>query len=1471
MRSRETTIDAGPESTRPSRMRRFFTRHLPIGAGGLMLLAAAALFVLYLWAGSSQCEHLVRRWLVDEAESLTGGRVEIATFTWRPLHLEADAGGITIHGLEGRGEAPYAQIGDVRVRMSILGFFSPKVLLRDLEITRPSVHLIVYPDGSTNQPQPRRKKTGPSVMDTLFDLKAGHISLQQGVLDYENRAASFDFENRNAPLDLTANDLSLRMLYIPAARNSPQHYSIETAVSDLDLRRGVRPAAAGIAHGRVQAALDLTRTAATLRYLRLIADEGKRSEHTLEITGRLLDFAHPRWEANVSGDLDMRMLEPATGYPNSPEGIAHLKLTGSGMGGVFRTDGAISVENGDYVGNGVDATGVRLTAHVHADPDKLAITSVKARLRQGGEIDGDVVLNHWLLPPPAAATVEAAHSVTGGRTGLAARRKNDRAGCADGSGNCKSVPQGLKPRHLWAFHGTAKAVPLQNNVYVSSSRSAANAAQETIPVDGKVNAQFKDVALDTILEIVGERPYQRLGFDALISGPATANWSRGNAQTTVVSATLALNPSRRPQPGESPATGKIDASYAQRDGSVNLRSLDISTPGSHLQAQGRIGAYPVESPSSIAINLESHNLGDFDTLLRSLGLHRDGKLGVAAIPASLGGQAGFEGTWTGSLADPHLDGELKAAQLTLDLPAPAGAPEDQARLVHLDSADVTGSYAASELIVHHALLVEGSSRVTMSGALRAAPGERFAAEANANLDAHVDATNLTVEELQPFVAEKLPVTGAFNAQLTLDGSLHAPGGTGWIEAEGGTIFGEPFQRARVQGSLSNRMLKVQSFTLSAPAGSISGAGSYDLSSRAFQIGASGSGIGISRIVWINRRGVDAAGTLKFALSGSGTTADPHFNAQVSLTGLAFKGEPLGSLELTAHTANHTLVYDGATRMVSAAVSLHGETALSGNYQSRATLNFSQFNVAALLNMAGVEGLSADSSLAGTITVEGPLTRPAQLRGDARLHELAVTLAGVHLKSEGGLHATLAGNRIQLDPLHVTGEDTDLHAQGVLDLNGVRSGTRNGKGRLDMSAQGSINLKLAETLDPDLTASGSTTFQVEAHGPLNDPSLQGRVDFQDCSLSLGDLPNGLSQMHGTLVFNQNQLQVKTLTAMSGGGLLSVGGYLAYQHGIFADLNVTGQGIRVRYPQGVSSLTDARLRLEGPQNNLLLTGDVLITRFTISPDLDMAALAAQANAAVEKIAPSDAPSNHIRLNVHVMSSPQLNFQNAYAKLAGNVDLHLRGTVANPSLLGHVSITEGAATIAGTRYELERGEVTFTNPVRIEPNIDVTATARVSDYDVTLDVHGTPARMTVNPRSDPPMPEADVISLLALGHTQNQERLYTAQQEQSLTNPTTDALLGGALNATVSSRIQRLFGAGSVKIDPHYLGALGNSTSRITVQEGFGRNVTFTYATDVDTTGQQLLQAEIGINRHISLVVARDESGVFSMVIKATRRYR
>jgi len=960
---------------------------------------------------------------------------------------------------------------------------------------------------------------------------------------------------------------------------------------------------------------------------------------------------------------------------------------------------------------------------------------------------------------------------------------------------------------------------------------------------------------------------------------AKAIWVHGDVNTLSVDSALGISPSDQRVPGEAPANGRIEGTYTQRDGAVDLRRLEVNLPASQVTAHGHLGAYPLTSPTAIEVGFRSRDLGEIDTVLRSLGLVRDGKTGTAALPIALGGQAEFHGNWSGSLVSPRLGGSLHATEISVELPSPgtSSGESGKSQIVRWDSVDADGSYAADRIAILHSQLLHGAARISLDGTLAAAeapptlhgahPGERGAElpgfGSDSLLRVRVHASKVGVGDLLPLTGLDLPVSGTLDAQFDTDGPLHDLGGTGWVELDDGVVYGEAVSRVRAQGSLLNRVLKLTSLTATEKAGTVSGSGTYDLRLKRFQADAHGDGIDVAKLDRLHSLGESVTGKLGFTMAASGTVDDPTIEGHATVAGLAVGGQALGALQLTAHTVNRALMYDFTTRLDSAQVAVHGQSELRGDYLTQAKLDFSHFDVGVIFKLAHLDEISAESALAGTATVQGPLARPDELRGEIRLQEMAVNVAGVHLQSSGGLHATLANNRLALDPLHITGDETDLHAQGSLGIKDTR--------RLDFAANGTVNLKLAQTLDRDLTASGTTTFQVEAHGTLANPDLRGRIDFQDGALALEDLPNGLSQLHGSLEFNQNRLEVKSLTAMTGGGQLSVGGYLAYQHGVYADLSVNGKGIRIRYPQGVSSLADATLRLQGTQNNLLLSGGILITRFSVSSDLDLAALAAQANA-VQPIAAPDAPSNHIRLDVHLQSSPQLNFQNAYAKLAGDVDLRLRGTLATPSLLGRVSITEGNAMIAGTRYELQRGDVTFSNPVRIQPVIDLNATARVEDYDITLGLHGTPDKLAVTYRSDPPLPEADVVALLALGRTQSEQGIYTQQQQQSAgLSPSTDVLLGGALNATVSSRVQKLFGAGSVKVDPSYLGALGNSTTRITVEEQLGKNITLTYATNVDTSAQQLLQAEIAVNRHVSVLVERDESGVFSMVLKATRRYR
>jgi translocation and assembly module TamB len=1418
----------------PSRLRRFFTRHVPFTIAGALVLLVLTAIGAYFYLSSAHFENVMRGRIIRSIEQATGGRVEIGSFHWRLRDLEADIGDLVIHGLEAPGEAPYARVNHLHVAISVFGIANPRIMLRDLDISQPRFHLIVYPDGATNQPHPAHTANpNPHAIDRFFDFEASRVTVEGGVFDYDVRAAEFDFQNRWAPLDLTASDVSLRMSYIAALPNSPESYHLELGATDLNLTRTVPKTKIPPVHGFVQATIDLNRNAAYLRSLRLTAHSRDGKDHVLQFTGELHDFQQLNWQSRVTGDLDMRLLDSITGFPSAPEGFAMLDLTAVGQAGKYHFDGPLHIDNGAYVGPGVEERGITLDCKLHGTQDRLLIDNAAARLPQGGEIDGTIDLSPWLpgpqsppLPPPRQARASSS----------------------------------LLRRF---FKGKSQA-PAPQSAPTHAVLAAVHPPNVFIPVNGKVTTIFKNVALDTILDMVGTPPFKRLGMDTRINGTADANWSHGENSSVVVNSNLSL---AAPAQGSSengnevPTTGSIDATYTQRDGLVAVRTLELHMPESEISAHGQLGAYPLTSPTNLSLQFHTRNFAEFDTVLRALDLNRNGRSGAAALPVSLGGEADFNGSWTGSVAHPHLAGHLHATDFQAEMPSKANSP-GQPRQIHFDSLDADGSYASARIAVLHAVAVRGKSRITFNGALDAANGAAPGFNADSNLHLHIQASQLAFDDIAPILPTTVPASGTLDLTIEADGPLHAPHGTGTVELSNGSFYGEPLKRLRVEGTLASPVVSVSSASLQVDAGTIAISGTYNLDDKSLKGQARAPAIDLSRVAWLHQHDFDATGELTSNISASGTVDKPLFDADATLTNLAVSGNKLGNLSLTAHTVSGALNYQVTSRLQGAQFDIQGQTTLGGDYQTKAQASFSQFNIGAILELIHLESIKGQSSLAGTISLEGPLRDPSKLHGEATLQELAVMLAGVQLQSSGGAHATLANSRVHLDPLHVTGENTDVHAEGQINLEGTR--------QLDLAASGSINLKLAESLDPDLTASGTTTFQIEAHGPLQHPDLHGRVDFDNGSLSLEDLPNGLSQLHGTLEFSQNRLEVRSLTAMSGGGLLSVGGSLSYQHGIYSSLTVTGKNIRIRYPQGVSSLADASLRLEGSQSSMLLSGNVTVTRFTAEADIDVAALAQQASAVQPVISP-DAPSNHIRLDVHVVSLPQLNFQNAFAKLAGDVDLRVRGTVATPTLLGRVNITQGSAMIAGTRYELQRGAISFTNPVRIEPVIDLTATAHVEDYDITLSLLGPPSRLAVNYRSDPPLPEGDVLSLLALGHSANQERLYTQQQQQALSSQSTDALLGGALNATVSNRIQKLFGAGSVKVDPNYLGPLGSSTSRITVQEQVGRSVTLTYATDVNTTGQQLLQAEVAINRKVSLVVARDESGVFSMVIKVTRRYR
>jgi translocation and assembly module TamB len=1393
-----------PAPTPPGNRQSRWMRHPGISFGTLMLLVIAAVIGVYYWASSAAFEDAMRKRVIAELEKATGGRVEIKAFHWDLLHLRLEADGLTIHGLEAANEAPYAHVERLRLQVAILGLFSyhfsPRILLREAEIGQPEFHLIVYPDGSTNQPHPRHPiQSKKSAMDTLFDAEIGRLAVEQGTLHIADAVV---------PLDLQAQDTSIQLNWVPDANTADTStvptdatgsYKIQVSLGELAFAQGKLPPPAS----RLDASLMLFHDSAQLDSLRLTA-----LDQTLTMRGTLRDFSHPVWQTQLSGQVDLHVIAPYTSFLYTRSGVVTLNSTITGKGAQFIATGDLASNAIHYQDPVVDAQTAAFSARFRADPKQLLVSGVRTHLPEGGEVDGEFQFDNWLDSTPT-----------------------------------KAVQQELRRLHkIWP-----------------------------IPT-GTVRADIKGVSLDTILILLAAPPYRHLGLDTIVNGPATASWT-SFADDLAIGGQLALAPSSHAVRGEVPVQGTVDGMFHAETGSVKVESMDVKLPHSRVQGEGSLGVYPITRASEMNLVFQSGDLSEFDGVLRTLDLTQGNRIGASALPVALKGQAQFRGQLNSSWLTPRVEGRLTATDIGIQMPNSNPDPKALPSFLHWDSVDVDGLYTPASIVIHHGVLHRGTASLTLQGHLDAADPaykigdteDEFSGQSVLSLKAIAQAFPLS--DLLPIAGIQAPIQGKLSAQLDVEGQLNNLTGSGGVDVDKATLYGESIEHIHAAGSVAGQTLKIAGFTAqqssNSRGGQVTASGSYDLSRKLFQIDARGSAIDLGSIDGLKQAGATIGGKLGFTAVGNGTIQDPHMQARATFSNMNIAGEPVADLLLSASSNQHSISYDLSSHQPTGDFTAHGDTSLNPDYLTHASLNFSKFDIGALFKLFHVTGINGQSNLEGTANISGPLTHPEKIRGEAKLNELAVVVEGVHLASKGPIHATMIEGVARLDPIEITGEDTDIRVHGSLAIAGKR--------QLDLQADGSVNLRLAETLDPDLIAAGVTNFQMEAHGPLTDPILQGKVEFKNSSLALQDFPNGLSQIQGTLEFIQNRLEVRSLTAMSGGGQLSVGGYLGFQHGLYADLSATGKAIRIRYPQGISSLADANLRLQGPQNNLLLSGNVLVTRFAINSDLDIASLTSTTGGVQPIVAP-DAPSNHLRLDVHLTSAPQLNFQNAYAKLAGDVDLHLRGTLAAPSVLGRISLTQGSASVGGTRYELQRGDINFNNPVRIQPNIDIDATARVEDYDITLGLHGSSDKPRLTYRSEPPLPEADIVALLALGHTQGEESAYGQQQQQAAgDNPTTDALLGGALNATVSNRVQRLFGTGAVKVDPNFIGSLGNSTARVTVVEQIGNNLTFTYASNVNTTSQQLIQAEIAINRHVSLLLTQDESGIFSAVIKARRRFK
>jgi len=1377
----------------------------------LWIGAALGVGLLALVAGlvwylrSPQFADFVRGKVVTAVEAASGGKVELGAFRWNLAKLQFEGENLTVHGLEGPGELPYVHVDRVHLRLRIVSFVERRIDLEYLGLERPVVHLIVNPDGSTNAPEPKVKSRNTSTVQQLLDLAIARADLHDGMLLVNDRAV---------PLDFSANDLEAEVTYDRGARR----YDGTVRAGKLDVKyQDYRDVAA-----QAETEFSLWHNALQVKSLKIRSEQS-----SLEAQGKLTDFGRPKIEFIFASSLDATQSGAVTRVPALRGGTVAVNGSGTYSEGSPKSRGTLAVRKLDYLADGVALRNANLDSDFVLENDRLLLERIAARLL-GGEVTGDAEVTNLLRATAGTSAPVVNESA----------KKNGKQNAGRGE---VRASEGLKISGPGPQLGTARLRVSR----LSLSELARMISTRSLPLDK--------------LDAVGS-----------VAGTADLTWKRSLGEAE---ASLALDvvPPMQPAESELPVSATIRGRYNVRSGVMDFSALSVSTRQTHLDANGTLGS----TSAALKLNVKTTSLTEFQPVLDAMG--------GSPLPVELGGEADFNGTLAGRLKTPQIAGHLQATNLTyiythaaktppsivhekrkswFHTAATPEAPKQTAsaeppRRIHVDQFSGDVQYGPSAVALHNAFLQGGGAHITLDGTATLDNGT-FSDNSPFQLRAAVQ--HADVAELQRALGLNYPVKGTLTLNVQAAGSVANPNGQGHVSLLAGEAYGRPIKSLTSNIVFANHEAQLHDIQLQAARGVVDGSASYNLLNKAVAFDLKGESINLAELPELQAERLQTAGIVEFTARGSGTSDEPVINAHVQVSRLVLNGDAIGGITADAVTRGPRLQLTARSNFPKADFRLDGTVELRGDMPTNVTMQFTKLDIDPFLRTEVKGRITGHSSMAGHATLSGPLKQPRLLNGIFKIDAFSVEVERVPIASDGPIELTLANQTISVQRCSLVSEDSRLTLTGSASLSGERP--------LDLHAEAHVNLKLVQVIDPDITSYGITNLNLAVNGSMAKPSIVGRVTIEHGGFSMIDVPSGLGDINGTLAFNQDRLEVENLTARSGGGLVTLGGFVTYGRTVGFNLTMSGSEIRFRYA-GISVTSDQKLHLTGTLQNANLSGDITVTRFAQIPSTDLKFAVAQAGQP-SRIPDPTSPLSNLHLDVRIVSSPELTVQTSLAKLSGDVDLRLRGTAARPVLLGRINVAEGDIKISGTKYHLDRGDITFTDPIRIDPVLDIQATTRVRDYDITIGLHGTVEKLNTTYRSDPPLSSEDIVALLAFGRTQ-QESAMGGTPSSGFAETASGAMLSQAINQTVGNRVSKLFGVSSIRINPSVGGPDNNPNARITIEQQVSNNVTFTYITNLAQSAQQVIQFEYNINSQFTIQGIRDENGVVSLDLLVRRRRR
>jgi translocation and assembly module TamB len=366
----------------------------------------------------------------------------------------------------------------------------------------------------------------------------------------------------------------------------------------------------------------------------------------------------------------------------------------------------------------------------------------------------------------------------------------------------------------------------------------------------------------------------------------------------------------------------------------------------------------------------------------------------------------------------------------------------------------------------------------------------------------------------------------------------------------------------------------------------------------------------------------------------------------------------------------------------------------------------------------------------------------------------------------------------------------------------------------------------------LASSGRLDLDLAVTGTLQQPRAVGSLDVSDGELQLAMLGERFRDLQSEIVFSGQRVDVRRLEIGSQSGNARLSGWIEVDDlsSFRTDLALVSDNFTAINSPAISADVTSDITIKGSDQDLDVRGTIAVPRARVRYE----ALPASGAASVEpwqltiegvygagkeaalaqvetqaKGTPQEAPNlDFLRANLSLDIPRNAWVQGAGTSVELTGDLKVRKRLREPFVLsGTIDTRRGFASVMGRRFEIETGTITFRGIKEINPFLDILAVHQTRGYTVYVEITGESKKPKLDFYSVPELDQADIISLLLFGRTQ--DKLSSSEQ---------NGLAGSVAGSVAAGMLEQSLGAGlgldTIAID------LGDETSGGSV--GVGRYI-------------------------------------------------